>query len=355
MRGFWTRMNKTDFVLNNVLALALVALCAYFATQSDRFLQWRNFELILTNNAPIGVLCAVFALLVISGGIDLSVGSTIGLSGLVTAVAVTSWGVSDGGAFLLGVLVGAFIGSINGLLCGLLRFNPIIVTLGMLGVVRGAALLFREQDVIDLGGIFFTVANGHFLGVEILLYIVIAAFIISGAFVTLTPWGRYIYAIGLNPQAAYLSALPVRGLPFAMYTATGAAAGLCGVLISARLDGASAAAQGLTAEIEVLTIVLLGGIAFSGGRGRMFGVFIAWIFLGVLQNGLTLMNVTPYIQQVAAGLALVFAAALDRLGVFLTPRLRERSQLSDQMTSAEETAVSPGRRSLSDTSTSGTN
>lgn len=323
-------VNKTDFVVNNVLLGALIIMGAYFTTQSSAFLEWSNFELILTNNAALGVLCAAFALLVIAGAVDLSVGSTVGLAGLVSALAVTSWGLPTGAAFLIGTLVGTGVGCINGFLCGVFLFNPIIVTLGMLGVLRGSALIVHEQDINGLGGVFGTVANGHVLGIDVLLIIAVAAFALSAAFVAFTPAGRHLYAIGLNREAAYLSALPVRALPFCLYVVTGTAAGLAGVLISARLDGATAGSQGLTMELQALTVILLGGIAFAGGRGTIFGALIAWLFLGTLQNGLTLMNVTPYVQEVASGMALVIAAGLDRLGALLSPRLRQTVEVDER-------------------------
>jgi ribose/xylose/arabinose/galactoside ABC-type transport system permease subunit len=331
LQRLWRRIDKTSFVLNNVLLLALVAMGGYFSTQTSRFLQISNFQLILSNNAPLGVLCAVFALLVITGGVDLSVGSNIGLSGLITALAVTSWGFPNGLGIILGILAGAGVGVINGTFCGILRFNPIIVTLGMLGVIRGVALIIHEQDINGLSGVFNTVAYGKVVGVYVIVIIVAASFIIAAAFVALTPWGRYLYAIGLSREAAYLSALPVRALPFALYVATGAAAGLAGVLTSAQLDGGSAGSEGLTMELQALTIILLGGVAFAGGRGRLFGVFIAWVFLGTLEDGLILMNVTPFVQQVASGMALVLAAALDWLGIVIRPRLQLRREVATRL------------------------
>lgn len=325
------RALRPEFIINNILLVALLIMCAYFATKSDVFLSVSNFKVILTNNAVLAVVAAALTLLIISGHVDLSIGSTIGLSGLIAALASLNWGLPDSVAFAAGVAAGSSVGLINGLLCGILRFNPIIVTLGMLAAVRGATLLIEENDVFGLGGLFSTVATGDVLGVPILLLFGAGAFALAAAFIGVTPWGRHIYAIGVNPQAAFLSALPVRALPFALYVVTGTAAGLAGVLLTARLDGASPGSQGLQMEIQVLTIILLGGVAFAGGRGRILGVLTAWVFLGVLQNGLILMNVTPFVQLVASGLALVFAAGLDQFGAYVVPRLEERRRVVEQI------------------------
>lgn len=338
----WAGAARTDLVLNNILIVALIALCAYFATQTGAFLKLSNFEIILTNNAPIAVLVAALALLVIAGHVDLSVGSTIAFSGTLTALAATEWGLSDAVSMAIGVLAGAAAGMVNGILCGLLRFNPIIVTLGMLSVLRGTSLLIHENELFGLGGAFTTVGTGDIAGVPILIVIALGAFLLAALFLGLTPWGRYVYAIGINPQASFLAALPVRALPFALYTLTGAGAGVAGVLLVARLDGASPGALGLQMELQALTIILLGGVAFTGGRGRILGVLTAWVFLGVLSNGLTLMNVTPYVQLLAAGLALVFAASLDALGAVLGPRMEQRRKVAQQLASGREPGGTTG-------------
>jgi ribose/xylose/arabinose/galactoside ABC-type transport system permease subunit len=240
---------------------------------------------------------------------------------------------------LLGVGSGALVGLANGILCAFLNFSPIIVTLGMLSVLRGVTLLINPIEVSGLGDTFFAIGNGGLLGMPILLIVVFAVFLLSAGFLSLTVWGRYVFAIGVNPQAAFLAALPVRAVLLGLYIATGSAAGLSGVLLVARLDGASPGSLGLQMELQALTIILLGGVAFAGGRGRILGVFIAWVFLGVLDNGLTLLNVPPFVQLVASGAALVFAASLDALGTFLGPRLDQRRRVAEQVSRAEEVQI----------------
>lgn len=320
-----------ELFINNILLIALVCLIIFFAMRSSSFLTISNFRVLLTNYAAIGIVAAVMAMLVISGHVDMSVGSNIGFSGMLSALAVTEFGLPAPIAILVGVGAGAGVGLFNGILCAYFRFSPIIVTLGMLSVLRGATLLIKSVEVAGMGDTFFMIGNGSVLGIPILLLVVLAVFIFVSVVMSATIWGRYIMAIGVNPQAAFLAALPVRPVVLALFIATGAAAGLAGVLLVARLDGASPGSLGVQMELQALTIILLGGVAFAGGRGRIFGVFTAWVFLAVMENGLTILNVPPFVQLVAAGSALVFAASLDALGTYLGPRLEQRRRVRQQL------------------------
>jgi ribose/xylose/arabinose/galactoside ABC-type transport system permease subunit len=331
-----TRGLPVELIVNNILLLALLILVLYFTLHSNAFLTISNVKVLLTNYAAIGVVAATMALLVIAGHVDLSVGSNMAFSGMITALGMTSWGMPAPMGILLGIGAGALIGMVNGILCAFLNFSAIIVTLGMLSVLRGVTLLIHPIEVSGLGDTFFVVGNGSFMGVPILLMVALAAFLLSASFLSLTVWGRHVFAIGINPQAAFLAALPVRRVLLGLYMATGAAAGASGVLLVARLDGASPGSLGLQMELQALTIILLGGVAFAGGRGRILGVFTAWVFLGVLDNGLTLLNVAPFVQLVASGLALVFAASIDALGTFLGARLEQRRRVAEQLVVANE-------------------
>jgi|GEM_PF-492700 len=328
--------NRVQLILNNVLVFGLIALIVYFATQTSSFLTWANIQILLVNLSPLAVVCVAFTALLIAGYIDLSVGSIAAMSALITSLAVVNWGWPGPVALLAGLGVGVLAGAINGYLCTFLGFNAIVATLGMLSVLRGAALLINEFQVFGLGGLYRVIAADSFLGLPILIWFVIGSFILGFIFISFTPWGRHIYAIGANRQAAYLSGLKVKWLPFWLYVATGFAAGLTGILIASRLDGMTPGQLGLTMEIQVLTVILLGGVAFAGGRGRLFGVLIAWLFLATLQDGLVLLNVTPYVQLVASGMALVLAAGIDALGSILTIRFEERRRTTDQTTTEEE-------------------
>lgn len=327
-----------------VLIAALIALSAYFTAQSSSFLTFSNIVLLMQNGAALAVLCVPLALLMISGKIDLSVGSTVGLSGTLAALSVAQWDLGPQIAIVIGVSVGIVAGVVNGLLCAVLGFNPIIATLGMLGVLRGLTMIINPGDIyMGAAPVFHDLGVGTFAGVPILVWMVLATFAIGGLFVVFTPSGRHTYAIGVNPNAAFLSALPVRALPFWLYVATGGAAGLSGIMLAARISGASPGSSGLSMEMDALTVILLGGVAFVGGRGRLLGVFVAWVFLAVLQNGLILMNVTPNVQKVASGATLVVAAALDAFITILWPRIVRKRTASARLAAPAETQPAEDR------------
>jgi ribose/xylose/arabinose/galactoside ABC-type transport system permease subunit len=322
---------RVNLFVSNALLLGLIGLSSFFATQSSAFLAVGNFRIIAENSSILGVAVVTSAFLILAGHLDLSIGSTVGLSATLTALAVVNWHWNPAAAMALAIAAGAGVGVVNGFLCAVLGWSPIIVTLGMLGVVRGMTLIITEDQVFGLGSPFTTIATGRVAGVPILVLTALGFFAVGWMFLVMTPWGRYVYAVGVNPQAAFLSGLPVRLLPFFLYVATGASAGVAGILFVSRLDGVSPADVGTGLELNALTAILLGGVAFAGGRGKLSGVFIAVLFLGVLQDGLILMNVQPFIQTLAQGLALVGAAGLDVVAQRLSTRNRARVQIQRQL------------------------
>lgn len=344
------RFRNAESATSLVLTVALIVLCTYFTARSDRFLTVGNLQVIVANYSVIAVATVGMAILMISGPVDLSLGSTVGATGTLMALMVHDHHWPAAVAILFAVGVGAAIGAVNGSLVALADFNPVIVTLGTQLFVRGALELIRDTPVFELGPTFRTIGAGKWLGLPVQGWVAVAAFVAGGVFLTLTPWGRYVYAIGINRQAAYLSALPVRLLPFLLYVATGAGAGLAGMLLAARLNGASPGDQGLGFELQALTAVLLGGVAWAGGRGRLTGVLLALVFLGVLENGLTLLNVSPFVQMVVRGLALVVAAGLDALSTKLTGRVRFRQRVAAQ--TAVPVAAQPAEPVAADAATS---
>jgi ribose/xylose/arabinose/galactoside ABC-type transport system permease subunit len=318
------------FLLNNALLAGLIAECVYFASRSSTFLTVGNVRNIAINSSILAVVVVASTMLVVAGHIDLSIGSTIGLCGVLASLAALNWHFGAAAAIVIGIAAGAGVGAVNGVMCSYLRFSPIIVTLGMLGAIRGTTLLITVDPLYGLGGVFNTLGDAEIVGFPVIVLIALGVFLLGGVFLALTPWGRYVYAIGVNPQAAFLSGLPTRALPFFLYVATGASAGLAGVLFAARLGGAAPADLGIGMELTALTAILLGGVAFAGGRGSLFGVFVAVAFLGALQDGLVLLNVQPFVQQLAQGLVLVAAAALDAAALYLSARSDRRRQIEQR-------------------------
>ncbi|WP_328787082.1 ABC transporter permease [Streptomyces sp. NBC_00273] len=306
--------NALEIVLRSALLIGLIILILFFTLQSDLFLTVGNTKNIALSGAVLLIVAVPQALLVIMGYVDLSVGSAVGLSGVVTGLLIVDHHVGWGLAVLAGLGIGAFGGLVNGVLVAVTRLSPIIVTLGTLQLYRGVAQYLRDDPPAGFGTGMSLFGRGLFLGVPVPVWVALVVFGLGALYLYGTPSGRHVYAIGVNTEAAFLSGVATRRLPLLLFVVTGLAAGLGGVLYAARLDAAPPSTLGATFELQVLTAVLLGGIAFSGGRGTMLGVLLGVVFLGVLNNGMTLMNVPYFAQAIATGAALVVAAGLDELG-----------------------------------------
>jgi len=298
----------------HALLLGTIALLVVFWVLNDSFLTVDNFRNILIQASVISVVAVPMALLLIGGKVDLSVGSTLALGAVTTGLLITH-DVAIAPAIAAGVLAGALVGVVNGLLVEVWDLSPIIVTLGALTAVRGLALTLAPDPVFGFPDGFLALGDNELLGVPYLVLIAAAVFLLGGAVLSRMPVGRHIYAIGVNGEAAYLSGVRVRRIGIALFVATGAAAGLAGVMLAARLGSAPSGALGLGFELDVLTAVILGGVAFAGGRGTITGVLLGVLFLGVLQNGLTLENVPAATALMVKGAVLVAAAGLDRVAI----------------------------------------
>lgn len=299
-------------VANNALLVGVVALIMTFWLLNDAFLTVGNFRNVFIQSSYISVVAVPVALLLIAGKVDLSIGSVLALGAVTTGLMINN-GASPAVAVLAGILVGTAIGTVNGILVTVWKLSPIIVTLGALTVVRGVALTVAPDPVYGFGGDLRILGEGDLFGAPYLVLIAAAVFILGAIVLMQAPVGRHIYAIGVNEEAAYLSGVRVTRISLLLYIATGAAAGLAGVMIAARIGSAPSGALGLGFELDVLTAVILGGVAFTGGRGTIFGVFLGVVFLAILQNGLTLGNVPVATALAIKGSLLVIAAVLDRI------------------------------------------
>ncbi|MGQ4386712.1 ABC transporter permease [Streptomyces sp. SAS_270] len=298
-----------------LVVLALMVLVFQLTTGS--FLDTGNLRGIATDAATLTIVAVPLALLVISGYLDLSVGSTLALGGLV-AGRLAGQHQSPVVAVLGALVVGGAVGALNGVLCCYLGLSAFIVTLGMLTAVRGLAQQLFPLPLSSFGSGFAWLGGARVAGVDAPVVIAVFVLVVGALFLALTPAGRHVFAIGVNREAAYLSGIGVRRTPFALFVVTGAAAALAGAIKASVLDSAVSGTSGAGFELTVLTAVLLGGVALAGGSGSVFGVLLGVLFLGCLQNGLTLLNVPAFWQQMAQGVALVAGAALARFGPRLT-------------------------------------
>lgn len=312
-------------IVRNALVLALIVMMIAFGFLSPYFWTIGNLRNIALQSAILGIVSVTGALVILTGYLDLAVGSTLALGGVIVGVLMTRAGLDPAIAIVAALSAGALVGMTQGFLTAYLSFSPIIVTLGMLTVVRGVAFFITPDPVYGFPDSFNVLGQGSVAGIPIPVLFAVAAFVVGGVFLATMPGGRHVYAIGVNREAAYLTGIPVRRLPFLLYVMSGVSAAFGGVLMAARLSSAPPGTLGTGFELSVLTAVLLGGIAFTGGRGSIGGVLVGVIFLGVLQNGLVLLNVDYFWQLVSQGGALIVAATLDVVGTRLAKARGGRS------------------------------
>jgi rhamnose transport system permease protein len=285
--------------------------------RNPNFLTLDNINSLLTNTAILGILAVGMMLVLVTRGIDLSVGAIIAFSGMVTALTVVAFpGIPPALAILEGAVIGAGLGAITGVLVARFDVLPVIATLGMMNVVRGLTYVVsggRWVSSYQMSDGFKGIATGRTLGINNLIMIAVIVYIVAFYFINHTRTGRQIYAVGSNPQAAEVSGLPKRRLIFLVYTIMGGLAGLAGVLWVAKF----ASAQGNTAigyELQVIAACILGGVSITGGVGKLSGLILGTIMFGILANALPLINVSPFWQQGIQG-AVVLAAVLTNVMV----------------------------------------
>jgi ribose transport system permease protein len=294
------------------LLFALIILLIFFTAFSDRFMTAPNIAVILMQVAVDGLVAIPGAMLILSGYVDLSVGSIAVFSAVVFGQAMAAQ-LGLALAVIFGIVAGTAWGVFNGYLIAYLGFSPIIVTLGGLAGARGLSqLITKGFTQFGFGDLFALLGNGTIFSVPVPVWIYAVAFLIGAHIWYQTPYGRHMAAIGGARDAALALGIKVKSIPFWLYVASGFASAIGGLIVTSELDGASVS-LGLGMELDVLTGILLGGVAFTGGRGSLFGVLFGTIFIGALSNGLIQINVSPYFQQVAVGIALVLAAGLDIL------------------------------------------
>ena len=303
--------------------IALAVMLVAMSLLSDSFLSLENGLNILRQISVNLCLSIGMTLIILTAGIDLSVGAILALSGAVAAgllkngLRLELLGVQLQftvlGSIVAGLLVGAACGLFNGVAITRFRLPPFVATLGMFSIARGLTMLWTGGfPVTGLGGPFGKIGTGAFLGIPVPIWITAA---LVGVFVLLTRrtrFGRHIYAVGGNERAALLTGLPVDRVKVAVYTLGGLLAGVAGLIVTARLDSAQPNA-GLGYELDSIAAVVIGGTSLSGGRGSVMGTVIGCLIIGVLNNGLFLLNVSPFWQQVVKGFVILAAVAIDRM------------------------------------------
>jgi ribose transport system permease protein len=266
----------------------------------------------------VGIVSIGMTMVLISGGVDLSVGSVAALSGVVTSILWLQAGVPLGLATLIGLAACVLVGFINGFLVAVVRINPLITTLASFSIVRGLAFVLSNGQTNQLANPAFQfLGRGEVAGIPASLLLMIALYVIVFIVMHFTQFGRNLYAIGGSPDASRLAGIPVRAHLMFVYTFSAFLAGLSGIVIASQLaSSAPRAATGL--EFTVIAAVVLGGTSLSGGKGTLIGTLIGVFILRVLDNGLVQTRVSSFYQDVISGLVLLLAVGFDQIRLRLT-------------------------------------
>ncbi len=313
---------RGDNLTTASLIFSFVVICAVFATQSEFFLTYDNAVNIGKTLAVVGVVSIGMTLVLITGGVDISVGSVAALSGVVTSILWIQQDIPLGLSTLLGLLSATAVGFINGFMVAIVRINPLITTLASFSIVRGMAFVMSDGQTNQLNNEEFKyLGRGDIAGFPVSLLVMIALYLIFFFILAYTPFGRNLFAIGGSPDASRLAGINVTVHLLIIYTLCSLLAGLGGIIIASQLaSSAPRAASGL--EFTVIAAVVLGGTSLAGGKGTLIGTLVGVIILRILDNGLVITQVSSFYQDVVSGSVLLLAVGFDQLRIKFSPALR---------------------------------
>jgi ribose transport system permease protein len=305
--------------------LILLALMVAFSIAAPEFAEWRNFKNVMVQSTPVALLALGQLFVILTRGIDISVGSALGLAGVTGALFASDVSSSPALVMLIIVGTGVAVGAVNSFVIVTLRINnPFIVTLGMLGIAKGIAILASDSRAIPgIPPFIQDLATTTTVGIPTPFFVTLVAGVAAALFLRRTQWGRWIYAIGGNPDAAKEIGIPMNRVLISCYVMTGVMVGVAAVLVAGRF-GSGFADAGQLLELDAIAAVVIGGASFFGGRGGASAAIIGALIIGVVRNGLNIVGVAPDWQLLAVGGVLIGALALDRLRVQLEERARAR-------------------------------
>jgi ribose transport system permease protein len=290
--------------------IALVGLIILISSFQPKFISRDNLFLVSRQIALTAIIALGVLFVILTGGIDLSVGSTVGLSGFMCGLAMAG-GFHPLLAVIVGLFTGALVGAINGAIVAFVGVTPFIVTLGMLGAAHGVVLIIKQGESIrKISDAFIAFGNGSAFGISVPVLILAAIAIVCYLFLGRTIFGRHVFAIGGNEKAAALSGINTRAVKFLTYVLCGVLSAVTGILYVARFQSAQAD-SGKGTELDAIAAAVIGGTSLMGGEGSVAGVLLGATIMGVIRNGLVLLRVSPYWQELIIGTIIVLAAILD--------------------------------------------
>ena len=286
-----------------VLIAVWIIMCIVFTKLQSNFFSYRNMLNILTSGSLVGLLCIGEAYLIIAGMIELSAGAVAAFSGVLAAILARD-GLPLGAILPITIAGGLLFGLLNGLLVTKIKLQPFITTLATMSIARGLAYIICQVKPVRIANESLNAVGS----LPVLILVVLIA--VFGILLAKTEFGRNVYLVGGNPEAARLAGINVNKIKVQLFMISGAIAALGGVILAARMNSGQPGAAA-NVDTDAITAVVLGGIAMTGGTGTMFGTFLGLLVLLTLNNGLLVLGVTTYWQNVAKGVVLVFALALD--------------------------------------------
>jgi ribose transport system permease protein len=319
MDGAGTSASTARAVLGHIvrrpesaILLALLVIMVAIAVVAPNFVAGSNLHQVSRQISFVAIVALGELFVILHGGIDLSVGSIMGLAGMVAAYCMKA-GIDPVLSVLIGTGAGVAMGAINGALIAFVRIAPFIVTLGMLSFASGLVLgVTKGWPVTKMPESFLPIAQGSLLGVPIPVWIMFVLAAVAHTVLTYTAFGRRIYALGGNEQATFLSGINVRRIKFSLYLISAGCASIAGIILLARFNSAQPD-TGKGWELNAIAAVVIGGASLSGGSGTVLGVLIGACIMGVIQNGLVLMKISSYWHTAIIGVIIVLAAVLDRV------------------------------------------
>jgi len=295
-----------------LLAGIILAAGAVLSIASPHFLNRDNIHALFLGFSAESIVAIGMAILLVSGGFDLSVGSTMALTGTITAMALKA-GIPVVACIPIGLAVGGAVGLANGLVIARVRINPFITTLGTMGIARGLLLVITGGDqIIDLPDSFNGIGQKTILGIQLPIIISVVLVLAFDALLRKSKFLRQNYYIGGNEKAAYLCGIPVDRMKIFNYTLMGLLAATAGIIYTARY-GSTSATAGVGLELKVITAVVIGGASLTGGEGTILGAFLGALLIGLIADALTLLGVNVYWNDVVTGSALLVAVLIDTL------------------------------------------
>lgn len=308
VKGIRRVTSRTEFSI----FLGLLLMCVAMSFASEYFLKTNNLFNILNQISRYGIVSVGMALVIIAGGIDLSVGYVVGLTACLCAYFSSAWGLPWYLVLPLTLLVGAGIGLVNGLLVTRVRLVPFIVTMAMGKILSGCTLLLTRGRPIKFESALSVLGKGYWGPIPIAVVVMFLTIILGSVFAQRTLTGRNIYAVGNNERTAALSGINVKKLQALTYIITSTLCALCGVIVAGNLSSADAT-LGVGYETDVIAAVVIGGVAMSGGEGTIWGSLIGASIIGILKNAFVLLGVSAYWQSIVIGVVIVIAVTIDKL------------------------------------------